>query len=91
MKAFERPIYVTQPFLPPLAQFASGLEEIWQNRWLTNRGPVLKRFEAKLAESLDGANVSVFIERRSAEACRSVNGTPAFGGSVNVAGSGAWS
>jgi len=60
MKAFERPIYVTQPFLPPLAQFASGLEEIWQNRWLTNRGPVLKRFEAKLAESLDGANVSVF-------------------------------
>ncbi len=29
IKPFEKPIYVTKPFLPPLDEFRNGLEEIW--------------------------------------------------------------
>ena len=30
-----QPIYVTQPFLPPLEEFTPYLEEIWENKILT--------------------------------------------------------
>ncbi|MGI5867986.1 MAG: DegT/DnrJ/EryC1/StrS family aminotransferase [Kiritimatiellia bacterium] len=52
MKRFETPTYVTRPYLPPLDEFKQGLEEIWENQWLTNNGPVLKRFHASLADYL---------------------------------------
>ena len=35
----DKPIYVTQPSLPPLEQFIPYLEKIWQNKVLTNRCP----------------------------------------------------
>jgi dTDP-4-amino-4,6-dideoxygalactose transaminase len=60
MKAFENPIYVARPSLPPLAEFARRLEEIWVGRWLTNRGRVLERFEQKLAQVLQTENLSLF-------------------------------
>ncbi len=50
MKVFEKPILVTRPYLPSLDGFKERLEEIWQNQWLTNHGPVVKRFSAKLAD-----------------------------------------
>ena len=49
MKRFETPILVTRPYLPPLEEFKRGCEEIWGNQWLTNNGPVLKRFQKELA------------------------------------------
>ena len=49
MKRFDEPILVTRPYLPPLDEFKRGCEEIWRNRWLTNNGPMLKRFHAALA------------------------------------------
>lgn len=52
MKRFEEPILVTRPYLPPLEDFKKGLEEIWKNRWLTNDGPMLKRFQKELAKYL---------------------------------------
>ena len=48
---FPQPILVTRPYLPPLEEYKRGLEEIWANQWLTNNGPVLKRFHASLAKS----------------------------------------
>ena len=39
-RPFEKPIYVTRPFLPPIEEFAAGLQEIWDTQWLTNNGPV---------------------------------------------------
>lgn len=48
IEGFDRPIYVTQPFLPNLETFCEGLKEIWGNRWLTNNGPVLQRFTQRL-------------------------------------------
>ena len=52
MRRFDEPILVTRPYLPPLEDFKRGLEEIWRNQWLTNNGPVLLKFQAKLAEYL---------------------------------------
>ncbi len=47
IEPFEKPILVTRPFLPTLSEFTAGLEEIWENQWLTNNGPVLNRYTRK--------------------------------------------
>jgi dTDP-4-amino-4,6-dideoxygalactose transaminase len=60
MKPFEKPIYVTRPFLPPLEEFANGLGEIWENRWLTNNGPILGRFTQELCNYFESDNVCLF-------------------------------
>jgi len=36
-------IYVTQPSLPPLEEFIPYLEQIWENKILTNNGPFHKQ------------------------------------------------
>jgi dTDP-4-amino-4,6-dideoxygalactose transaminase len=59
-KPFEKPIYVTRPFLPPLAEFAAGLEEIWANAWLTNNGPVIKRYQKELCDYFGTENLCLF-------------------------------
>jgi len=53
MRRFEKPILVTRPYFPPLEDFKRGCDEIWQNQWLTNNGPMLKRFHAALASYLN--------------------------------------
>ena len=60
LKAFAEPIYVTRPFLPPLQEFTQGLQEIWDNRWLTNNGPVLQRFTGQLCGLFQTDNVCLF-------------------------------
>jgi len=59
-EGFDRPIYVTQPFLPKLETFCEGLKEIWNNRWLTNNGPVLRRYTQRLAEYFRTDNLCLF-------------------------------
>ena len=56
-KPFEKPLYVTRPFLPPREAFCQGLEEIWDNAWLTNNGPVLRRFTGQLAQYFGTQNM----------------------------------
>lgn len=55
-----RPITVTQPFLPPLEEFTPYLEEIWQTRRLTNAGPFHRRLETALAEYLGVEHIALF-------------------------------
>ena len=57
---FAEPIYVTRPYLPPLEEFCEGLREIWDNQWLTNNGPVLRRFTEKLQAYVGRPNVCLF-------------------------------
>ena len=38
-------IPVTQPFLPELSEFIPYLEQIWDNKWLTNNGPFHQQLE----------------------------------------------
>jgi dTDP-4-amino-4,6-dideoxygalactose transaminase len=60
LKSFEKPIYVTRPFLPPLEEFRQGLEEIWASRWLTNNGPILQRFTQELCNLFETDNLCLF-------------------------------
>lgn len=46
------PIYVTQPYLPPLEEFIPYLEEIWANKILTNGGPFHQQLEKTLCQYL---------------------------------------
>jgi dTDP-4-amino-4,6-dideoxygalactose transaminase len=55
-----RPIYVTRPQLPPLAEFVRELEQIWESRFLTNCGPYHERLEAALGQTLGVPYVSLF-------------------------------
>lgn len=50
MRYFDRPVLVTRPYLPSLEDFKAGCEEVWENQWLTNNGPIVQRFEKRLAE-----------------------------------------
>lgn len=56
----EKPILVTKPALPPLDEFVPYLEEIWNNCWLTNNGPMHQELEKQLAEYLGVNYLSVF-------------------------------
>ena len=53
-------IPVTQPYLPPLAEFLPYLEEIWTSHQVTNNGDFHKRFEVALADYLGVEYVSLF-------------------------------
>lgn len=55
-----QPIYVTQPYLPPLEEFTPYLEQIWANKVLTNGGPFHQELERALCDYLGVKNVSVF-------------------------------
>lgn len=56
----DEPIYVTRPFLPPLAELQGYLEDIWETKQLTNKGKYHDLFESELAEFLKVKNVSLF-------------------------------
>ena len=53
-------IYVTQPSLPPLNEFISYLEDIWQSKVLTNGGKYHKQLEQELSEFLGVKYISLF-------------------------------
>ena len=56
----KRPVYVTQPFLPPLDEFLPYLEKIWENKILTNNGPFHEQLEQALCEHLGVQHVALF-------------------------------
>lgn len=55
-----KPIYVTQPYLPPLEEFMPYLEQIWENKVLTNGGPFHQQLEKALCEYLGVEHIALF-------------------------------
>lgn len=55
-----KPIYVTQPLLPALEEFVPYLQEIWDNKQLTNGGPMHRELESQLATYLGVEHVALF-------------------------------
>ncbi len=53
-------ITVTQPCLPPLEEFIPYLQQIWDNKWLTNNGPLHNQLERELADYLGVKYISLF-------------------------------
>lgn len=60
MKSIQKPVYVTQPFLPPLEEFMPYLEDIWQRKILTNNGHYHQELEKALCEYLGVKYISLF-------------------------------
>jgi len=56
----EKPIFVTQPSLPPLEEFLPYLEQIWDNKILTNGGPYHQQLEQALCEYLGVEHLALF-------------------------------
>lgn len=54
------PIFVTQPSLPPLEELIPYLEQIWENKVLTNGGMFHQKLEAALCDYLGVPYISLF-------------------------------
>jgi dTDP-4-amino-4,6-dideoxygalactose transaminase len=55
-----KPIYVTQPFLPPLEEFIPHLQKIWDSKILTNGAAYHEQLESALCEYLGVSHISLF-------------------------------
>lgn len=55
-----KPVYVTQPYLPPLEEFVPYMEQIWKNKILTNGGPMHQELENALCEYLGVKHIALF-------------------------------
>ena len=53
-------ITVTSPLLPPLDEFISYLQQIWDSKWITNNGQFHQQLEQALAEYLGVEYLSLF-------------------------------
>lgn len=56
----DQPIYVTEPYLPPLEEFIPYLEKIWDSKRLTNNGPMHQQLEEALCEYLGVSEIALF-------------------------------
>ncbi len=53
-------IFVTKPTLPPLEEFVPYLQQIWDNKVLTNGGPFHEQLEQELCEYLGVEHICLF-------------------------------
>jgi len=60
MAVQDKPIFVTQPYLPPLQEFLPYLVEIWESKKLTNGGPMHAQLERELCSYLGVEHISLF-------------------------------
>ena len=56
----QKPIFVTQPYLPPLDDFLPYLRKIWDSKMLTNNGPFHQQLENALCKYLGVEHVALF-------------------------------
>lgn len=55
-----KPIYVTQPTLPPLEEFLPYLQQFWNSKILTNGGPFHQQLEQALCDYLGIKHIALF-------------------------------
>lgn len=56
----DKPVFVTQPYLPPLEEFVPYLEQIWANKILTNGGQMHQQLEKELCAYLGVEHIALF-------------------------------
>lgn len=54
------PLTVTSPLLPDLGDFSSMLQNIWNNKWITNNGQYHQQLEESLCKYLKVSFISLF-------------------------------
>lgn len=60
MSKKDKPVFLAQPFLPPLEEFIPYLEKIWEKKWLTNSGDFHIQLEQELCDHLGVKYISLF-------------------------------
>ncbi|MCI8948463.1 MAG: DegT/DnrJ/EryC1/StrS family aminotransferase [Lachnospiraceae bacterium] len=55
------PIRVTRSSMPPFAEYAEMIRELWESHWLTNMGDFHQKLEKELKEYLQTRNLSLFV------------------------------
>jgi dTDP-4-amino-4,6-dideoxygalactose transaminase len=60
IKKTDKPVYVTQPSLPPLEEFEEYLKQIWDSKWVTNNGRFHQELEKELCKYLEVKYISLF-------------------------------
>ena len=58
-RRLDRPVYVTRPTLPDLADFQRRLEPVWASAWLTNKGALHNELRAALIDYLGVEHLSL--------------------------------
>ena len=53
-------IQVTRSSIPPFDEYLNEIKELWDSRWLTNRGARHKQFELELKKYLDTPNMTLY-------------------------------
>lgn len=56
----DKPVFVTQPYLPPLEEFIPYLQQIWGSKILTNGGPMHQQLEQALCDYLGVEHIALF-------------------------------
>lgn len=56
----DKPILVTHPYMPPKETVMKYLDSLWETRWLTNNGPLVKQLEVSLKDKLSAEDIVVF-------------------------------
>ena len=59
-------ITVTKPYIPKKENFDKFLNKIWDNKYLTNNGPLHKQFEKELKAYLKSDNITLTVNGHSA-------------------------
>lgn len=54
-------IMVTRSSMPPMEEYVKEIEPLFESHWLTNMGPVYKKFQKNLKEYLDVPEMSLFV------------------------------
>ena len=54
-------IFVTQSAMPPLEEYVSEIESIWETHWMTNMGTKHKQLKRELVEYLGVDNLELFV------------------------------
>jgi dTDP-4-amino-4,6-dideoxygalactose transaminase len=52
-------ISVTKTFFPPIEEYNTQVQRIWENQWLTNRGELVLELEEKVKEYLSVSNILI--------------------------------
>ena len=60
IEKLDKPVYVTQPFMPPLEEFEEYTKQIWESKLLTNNGKFHQDLEKALCEYLGVKYISLF-------------------------------
>lgn len=55
-----KPIFVTRSSMPPIEEYISEIQSIWDSAWLTNMGELHRRFEKEAMDYLAVDNISLF-------------------------------